>query len=46
MTEWEMRKFCCGQAVNELPLPSKKKEKKRKNRSVSLFQGEGFKTAF
>lgn len=45
MTEWEMRKFCCGQAVNELPLPSKKK-KKRKNRSVSLFQGEGFKTAF
>lgn len=35
----EMRKFCGGQAVNELPLPSKKK-------SISLFQGEAFKTAF
>lgn len=28
MTEWEMRKFCCGQAVNELPLPTKKKREK------------------
>lgn len=23
-TKWKVRKFHCGQAVNELPLPSKK----------------------